>query len=53
MDEVRSKSVMHGGSPPKKAAQTQLETSERILHVSAPFFALLSSALPSKMPIEA
>jgi hypothetical protein len=44
MDEVRSKSVMHGGSPPKKAAQTQLETSERILRlfIMAAFVSVLA-----------
>ncbi len=44
MDEVRSKSVLHGGSPPKKAAQTQLETSERILRlfIMAVFISVLA-----------
>jgi hypothetical protein len=33
MDEVQRKSIFHEASPSKKAAQTQLETSERIIRL--------------------
>jgi hypothetical protein len=44
MDEVQSKRGFHEISPPKKTAQTQLETSERIirLFIMAAFMSVLA-----------